>query len=223
MQPFSLAVDEDVTARLPELRVTAFVFSGVRMGMPTRNIEPMRDRVIAGARERMSSIRDPRRIPAIAAFYGAFPEVGRTKRIWLEDALRAIARHDPFPVVNDVVDSARLLSLLYEAPMCVLDLGRLKSPFRLVIAPHGVTSQTPPGVLADLSGLPVLIDPAGAAASPVVELARAQPSRQARDVALFVFDPRREGATDLADLETRASNWLGTLTGAKLAGKTTAP
>ena len=64
-----LRIDDDVRERLPDLRLHAIVFSGARVGMANRKLEPLRDRVLADVRERISAARDVRRIPTLAAFH----------------------------------------------------------------------------------------------------------------------------------------------------------
>lgn len=208
-------IDPAVTAKLPKLRLLVLRFGNVRMGTPSRKIEPLRDRVIAAARETLNAARDVRRIPSLAAFHDAFPEILRgARRPWLDDAFRAIGRRDPFPVQNEVIDVARILSLHYAIPLAVLDVGKVRPPLRLGIAPQGSSGMTSAKTSADLSGLPVIVDAGGPVTSPFLDLSRGAPGRTTTDVLFLAFDPV---GTDFADVESRASNWLGTLTGAKLA------
>jgi DNA/RNA-binding domain of Phe-tRNA-synthetase-like protein len=211
-----LRIDDEVAARLSTLEVTAVAFTGLRMGTPTRKIEPLRDRVIAAARERINEARDVRRIPTLAALHRAFPEVLRgQKRAWLDEAFRAIARRDPFPVVNDAVDVAKLLALHFAVPVSALDSSRLSSPLLLRMAPPGTRVKTPGGLDADASDLPLLTDVGGPVSSPFLDVARAMPTRQTSNVLLVVYDPKVDGGVDAAALRERAANWLGTLTGAR--------
>lgn len=214
-----IRVDEEVLARLPSLEVTALPFFGLRMNAPTRKIEPLRDRVIAAARDRVNEARDVRRIPTLAALHRAFPEVLKgPKRAWLDEAFRAIARRDPFPVVNDAVDAARLLALHFAVPVAALDLAKASSPLLLRMAAPGTRVKAPGGLDVDASDLPLLTDSAGACGSPFFDVARAAPNRQTTSVLLVVYDPGQDGRVDAADLSERAANWLGTLTGARPAG-----
>jgi DNA/RNA-binding domain of Phe-tRNA-synthetase-like protein len=197
--------------------VTSLVFQGARMGMPSRKIEAVRDRVIAGARERVAAARDVRRIPTLAAFQSAFPELARgPKKSWLDDAFRAIARHDPFPVVNDIVDAARLLALHYAIPIASIDLGKARPPLLVEVAPHGMTAKVSQTATADLGGLPVVIDSGGPLASPFVDIQRAMPGRPTTSVVLLAFEADRAQRIDVEDLKARASNWLASLVGARL-------
>jgi DNA/RNA-binding domain of Phe-tRNA-synthetase-like protein len=216
MTPLGLRIDEEISGRLPEISVFALQFADATLGVPSRRIEPMRDRVIAGARERLASLKDPRRLPAVGALVQAFPELARgTRRLWLDEVLRAIARNDPFPVQNDVVDAARLLSIHYGVPILPIDLDKARPPVGLAVAPPGTTARSPMGSLTDVSGLPVLVDAGGVLASPAVELGRASPGRTTRRFALIGCVPVRAGAPDVAEVATRAENWLSTLTGAR--------
>jgi DNA/RNA-binding domain of Phe-tRNA-synthetase-like protein len=221
---FEVEIDQGVLARMPGLRLTALVFGGARIGMPTRKIEPIREKVIAAARERITAARDVRRIPSLAAFHQAFPECLRgTRKPWLDEMFRGIARRDPFPVANDIVDPVRLLAIHYAVPIAAVDLSKVRSPLALAIAAPGTTGKIASGAPIDVGGLPVLRDSAGPAACPFIEIHRALPGRTTSDFAVIVFEPGADGPVDHADLENRAQNWLSTLVGARLAGTITRP
>jgi DNA/RNA-binding domain of Phe-tRNA-synthetase-like protein len=119
--------------------------------------------------------------------------------------------------VNDAVDAGRLLALAFGVPVSTLDLSRTYSPLLLRMAPPGTRVKTPAGDV-DASDLPLLTDSAGPAASPFLDVLRAMPNRQTTDVLVVVYDPCVDGPIDAAALRERASNWLATLTGARLAG-----
>lgn len=220
---FDLQVDPEVFARVPGIRVTSLLFQDVRVGAPSRKIEAVRERVIAAARERVEAARDVRRIPTLAAFIAAFPELGRgPRRAWLDDLFRAIIRHGPFPVVNEIVDATRLLALHYAVPISAFDLSKVRPPARLAMAPPGLMAKVSLTASVDVGGFPVLFDAGGAIGSPFVEMQRAAPGRQTSSVALVVCEASEGDRVDLEDLKSRSANWLGSLVGARAAGMVTA-
>ena len=72
-----------------------------------RKIEPLRDRVLADARDARQDAMDVRRMPALAAFSRAFPELLRSARKpWLDELFRTVSRRGPFPVTTTRSTSA---------------------------------------------------------------------------------------------------------------------
>jgi DNA/RNA-binding domain of Phe-tRNA-synthetase-like protein len=214
---FAITVGQDVLAHLPDMRVTALLFGEARFGMPAARIDTMRERVLTQLHERMATVRDPRNLPGSAAFRKGLPELAAGRRsLAIDDLIRGVMRREPFPVLNDAVDAARILSLHYGVPISALDPAKMRQPLALRLADYGTVAKVPSGAAVDLSGLPVLFDPSGPVDSPIIELARAQATRLARAIVLVVYDAARQDAVDPADVEARASNWLGTLVHAKI-------
>ena len=56
---------------------------------------------------------------------------------------------------------------------------------------------------------------------PFFDVARTVPGRQSENLAFVIYEPDLESRVDLEDLKTRASNWLATLVGARLAAVVT--
>jgi DNA/RNA-binding domain of Phe-tRNA-synthetase-like protein len=213
----AIPVDPEVSARMPDLRLLALRFSGARIGMANRKLEELRDRVLASVRERISAARDVRRIPTLAAFHRGFPELGRgSRRPWLDEAFHAIARRDPFRVMNDAIDAARLLAFHYAIPVSAHDAGRIHGPLSLAIAPQELRVNTLQGAVLDVGGLAVLRDGNGVVGSPFFETQRATPSTRTQEILIVAYDPGGPGAVDGADFRTHAENWLASLSGARL-------
>jgi DNA/RNA-binding domain of Phe-tRNA-synthetase-like protein len=218
-----IRIDDDVRERLPDLRVHALAFAGARVGMANRKLEPLRDRVLAEVRERLSAARDVRRIPTLAAFHRGFPEITRSsRRAWLDEAFLSIARRDPFRVMNDAIDAARLLAFHYAVPVSAHDASRIAGPVVLQIAAPGATINTIQGALVDQAGLPVLRDRNGVLGSPFFESQRAMPSTRTRDLVVLAYHAGGEPALDPDEFRSRAENWLASLLGAQLGASTEA-
>ena len=125
VQSFEIRIGDEVHARLPGLTCSLAPVHRRAHRAANRKIEPLRDRVLADARERIQAAMDVRRLPTLAAFSRAFPELVRsTRKPWLDELFRIVSRRDPFPVVNDAIDAARLLALHYAVPISVLDWRR---------------------------------------------------------------------------------------------------
>jgi DNA/RNA-binding domain of Phe-tRNA-synthetase-like protein len=174
--------------------------------------------VLASARERIATARDVRRIPTLAAFHRGFPEFTRgNRRSWLDEAFQAIARRDPFRVMNDAIDAARLLAFHYAVPVSAHDAARMQGPLSLSVAPPGAKINTLlAGTLVDAGGLPLLRDSGGVVGSPFFEVHRVVPSLRTQDLLLIAYDPGVDDAVDAADFKARAENWLTSLAGARL-------
>jgi DNA/RNA-binding domain of Phe-tRNA-synthetase-like protein len=215
-----LRVDDEVREILPTLRMVVLRFTGARIGMANRKLEPLRDRVLASARERMSVARDVRRIRSLATFHQAFPEVTRGGRSpWLDEAFRAIARRDPFRVMNDAIDAARLLAFHHAVPVSAHDAARIQGALTLGIAPPRTAIRTLEGESIDAGGLPVLRDSSGAIGgvigSPFFESQRMMPSTRTQELLFVAYDPGGEEGLDAADFQSKAENWLTSLSGAR--------
>jgi DNA/RNA-binding domain of Phe-tRNA-synthetase-like protein len=222
--PLELRIDDAVREVLPGLRILAFRFTGARVGMANRKLEPLRDRVLASVRERVATARDVRRIPTFIAFHQGFPDLARgPRRAWLDEAFHAIARRDPFRVMNDAIDAARLLAFHHGVPVSAHDAARIQGPLSLEIAVGGAVLPTLQGVAVDPAGLPVLRDRGGVLGSPLFEVQRAAASTRTQEILLVVYDPGVEGALDAADLQARAENWFSSLCGARLVETITSP
>ena len=192
-------------------------FTGARVGIANRKIEPLRDRVLASARERVQNAMDVRRLPSLAAFSRAFPELLRSARKpWLDELFRTVSRRDPFPVVNDALDLGRLLALHYGVPdrrswMWRRSRRRSSCGSR----PQARRSRRQPARSVELADLPVLWDSAGPVGPPLFESLRAMPTRRTTELLLVAFDPPVEPRLDEADLRSRSANWLGSLLGSQ--------
>jgi len=215
-QSYEIRIGDEVEARLPGLACFSYRFTGARVGTANRKIESLRDRVLASARERVQNAMDVRRLPSLAAFSRAFPELVRSARKpWLDELYRTVSRRDPFPVVNDALDLGRLLALHYCLPISFLDVSTLAPPLIVRIAPPGAVLKTPTDKMVDLADLPVLWDSAGPVGPPLFESLRAMPTRRTTDLLLVAFDPPVEPRLDEAELRSRSANWLASLLGSR--------
>ncbi len=205
----TIPVDPEVAARFARLTVRWILIDRVRVGTNTPALETLRKRVVAGARSRHEAAKDASKIPTLAAFHAGLRESGidpNRSRPWLDDLFRVVSRGDPFPVVNDAVDLARLAALAFAVPVVALDPSRLSPPLQLRLAPPGtLTRTTARTAQQDLSGRPVLVDRNGPVASPVSGLSGSEPVLSSASVGYAVFLPTLRDGPDAEEID----RWLG--------------
>lgn len=214
----------DLQASAPGIQIHAFLFQGARIGLGHRGLDTLRRRVLQRARERLAQQPRVDLWPEIRAAVHLLPDRyrGHAPSAPFVRDVHGLAEGRPFPVENDAVDGARLLSLFMLRPVFILDARALKPPLIFLPCPAAFVLPTPGGPVS-APGVPVLTDREKALRSLLHAVPRSPATEMTRTFLLLLLDPGQPAPVDKEETIHRVENWMGALTSANLAQHTVDP
>lgn len=217
-------VANELKQRLPTLKTHTFLFEEARFGVGHLGLDPLRRRVLQRTGELVEEFGEISKIPQIAALEALVehpasePELkayGPRPGSVIGQQLLELAEKRPFPVENDAVDGALLLSLFYRMPVFLMETQGLEPPLMLAECPEPFILPTPSGPRR-APGAPILCDPTKAVRSLQWPIRRSRVHEFVHSFTMVIVDPGVDGGLDPDETRNRVENWMSTLTRACL-------
>jgi DNA/RNA-binding domain of Phe-tRNA-synthetase-like protein len=220
-----IVLADEIQSRIPAMRLHALQLEGAKIGVGHRSLDQLRARLLRRMEQWFAdhpNYQQAQEWTSLSDFRPGKERLRGGPQGPFFEALEAMAHRAPFPVVNDAVDAARLLSLYYLRPIFLLDAGNLKPPLILLPCPDSFVLPTPQGpVLAP--GSLVLADHEKALRSVDHDVLRAPVLESTRSLLLVLVDPGAPKPIDHEEFSYRAANWMESLTKARLVAQGCTP